>query len=324
MEREETTLIVFSLAFVLVLAGFAVNEKAYAGENIIPLRDELHCWGIITDEDVPDDPRIQMILQDQFGEEPHELIDILEFCNPTNKTTFNINFKNTTIVNQQHWSVYEINTTTDDPVVIATVLIEDQFHPGGFEADVLNLADILMVPTQKAEDKPEGKFFDTFTDLHFKCYSLINAEIIEEEFTLTDQFAETNYTDLTPIEICTPVIKFLEEEPGSGDFNIIVGDVTLISPVHYLCYDIPPDVNPDIDFFFNDQFLEEVGATTIRDEVLCTVATKIIIGPVVGGINIPIDTSSLLLAGVQSISMWMIPVVIAGVGIGIFVIKRRK
>ena len=78
MEREETTLIVFSLAFVLVLAGFAVNEKAYAGENIIPLRDELHCWGIVTDEDVPDEPRIQMILQDQFGEEPHELIDILE------------------------------------------------------------------------------------------------------------------------------------------------------------------------------------------------------------------------------------------------------
>jgi hypothetical protein len=63
---------------------------------------------------------------------------------------------------------------------------------------------------------------------------------------------------------------------------------------------------------------------TVRDEVLCTVATKIIIGPVVGGFNIPIDTSSLLLAGVQSISMWMIPVVIAGVGIGIFVIKLRK
>jgi len=44
----------------------------------------------------------------------------------------------------------------------------------------------------------------------------------------------------------------------------------------------------------------------------------------VGGFNVPIDTSSLLLAGVQSISMWMIPVVIAGIGIGIFVIKRRN
>jgi len=46
--------------------------------------------------------------------------------------------------------------------------------------------------------------------------------------------------------------------------------------------------------------------------------------PAVGGTFIPIDQSALLLAGVQSISMWMIPVVIAGIGIGIFVIKRRK
>jgi len=42
----------------------------------------------------------------------------------------------------------------------------------------------------------------------------------------------------------------------------------------------------------------------------------------IGGTFIPIDQSALLLAGVQSISMWMIPVVIAG--IGIFVIKRRN
>jgi len=44
----------------------------------------------------------------------------------------------------------------------------------------------------------------------------------------------------------------------------------------------------------------------------------------IGGTYIPIDQTALLLAGVQSISMWMIPVVIAGIGIGIFVIKRRN
>jgi len=47
-------------------------------------------------------------------------------------------------------------------------------------------------------------------------------------------------------------------------------------------------------------------------------------GVPVGGTYIPIDKTALLLAGVQSISMWMIPVVIAGIGIGIFVIKRRN
>jgi len=34
----------------------------------------------------------------------------------------------------------------------------------------------------------------------------------------------------------------------------------------------------------------------------------------VGGTYIPIDQSALLLAGVQSISMWMIPVILAGAG----------
>ena len=44
----------------------------------------------------------------------------------------------------------------------------------------------------------------------------------------------------------------------------------------------------------------------------------------VGGTFIPIDTTALLLAGIQSISMWMIPVVAAGIVIGVFAIKRRK
>ena len=43
----------------------------------------------------------------------------------------------------------------------------------------------------------------------------------------------------------------------------------------------------------------------------------------VGGTSIPINTTSLLLAEVQSISMWMIPV-LAGIAIGVFVISRRN
>ncbi len=44
----------------------------------------------------------------------------------------------------------------------------------------------------------------------------------------------------------------------------------------------------------------------------------------VGGEILPINSMALMLAGVQSISMWMIPVVLAGAGIGVFVIKRRN
>jgi len=49
-----------------------------------------------------------------------------------------------------------------------------------------------------------------------------------------------------------------------------------------------------------------------------------LVSPPIGGTLVPIDTTALLLAGVQSISMWMIPVVVAGIVIGVFVIKRRK
>jgi len=45
---------------------------------------------------------------------------------------------------------------------------------------------------------------------------------------------------------------------------------------------------------------------------------------IIGGELIPLDTTALLLAGVQSISMWMIPVVVSGAGIGVFVIMRTR
>ena len=47
-------------------------------------------------------------------------------------------------------------------------------------------------------------------------------------------------------------------------------------------------------------------------------------GVAVGGEILPINSMALMLAGVQSISMRMIPVVLAGAGIGVFVIKRRS
>jgi len=43
----------------------------------------------------------------------------------------------------------------------------------------------------------------------------------------------------------------------------------------------------------------------------------------VGGELLPIDTTALLLAGAQSFS-WMIPVVLSGIGIGLFVVSRKS
>jgi len=47
--------------------------------------------------------------------------------------------------------------------------------------------------------------------------------------------------------------------------------------------------------------------------------------PPVGGMGIPIDTTALLLAGVQGSALWMVPaIVVAGAGIGIISYKRSK
>jgi len=99
--------------------------------------------------------------------------------------------------------------------------------------------------------------------------------------------------------------------------------------------DPPVQVGPNIRSFDLTAFMQAHEGQDIR---FC-IATQVLFGPLlywiddislttetvsIGGNYIPIDTSALLLAGVQSISMWMIPVVVAGIGIGVFVIKRRN
>ena len=54
------------------------------------------------------------------------------------------------------------------------------------------------------------------------------------------------------------------------------------------------------------------------DKLVFTVSPKI-----VGGELIPIETTSLILAGAHSFS-WMIPVVLSGIGIGLFVVSRKS
>jgi len=64
---------------------------------------------------------------------------------------------------------------------------------------------------------------------------------------------------------------------------------------------------------------QQTFSTNIFTLVECLPAQQII-----GGEIIPLNQSALLLAGVQSVSMWMIPVVIAGAGIGVFIISKKS
>ena len=81
-----------------------------------------------------------------------------------------------------------------------------------------------------------------------------------------------------------------------------------------------PNTFPGIDVVWSkDAFSNNIEAFEVADGT-CPIGG----GPAVGGEIIPINTSALLLAGVQSVSMWMIPVVVSGAGIGVFVIMRTR
>ena len=77
--------------------------------------------------------------------------------------------------------------------------------------------------------------------------------------------------------------------------------------------------------FFND-FLDFFGSETPEEVQLLLNAVDIqsCIPVPIGGTMIPIDSTALLLAGAQMNAAWLIPVVVAGIVIGVLVIKRRK
>ncbi len=121
-------------------------------------------------------------------------------------------------------------------------------------------------------------------------------------------------TDIT-VDPCAFTNIPLTDDSGIGDFNALAWSNE--NNAFFLGLGIGGDqlyllpVDGDNSFIGELEFSTVTGLAVVRDVA-------------VGGSDVSINTSALLLAGVQSISMWMIPVVIAGVGIGVFVIKRNK
>jgi len=88
------------------------------------------------------------------------------------------------------------------------------------------------------------------------------------------------------------------DETITNDNNAVPGDVICI-------------VSFDVD--------TSLGPTVISQTITVTTPEP----PVVGGELIPIETTTLILAGSQSFS-WMIPVVLSVLGIGLFVVSRKS
>jgi len=118
---------------------------------------------------------------------------------------------------------------------------------------------------------------------------------------------------------------------GWSNFNgdDIVNDIYDIGDigVDVANYDLTTNIGPvsSQSQFFTSNFdaITDQGILDVSSITDATFQAIIVNCPTVGGELIPIETTTLLLAGAQSFS-WMIPVILSGIGIGLFVVSRKS
>jgi len=119
-----------------------------------------------------------------------------------------------------------------------------------------------------------------------------------------------------PVTEVVPVVTCFDPTlPGGEGAGNLFYTGTANQIANFVIYHFECLPNPD-----SETIVITLPPTVVSIEIW----TKSFDDTTIGGTYVPIDQSALLLAGVQSISMWMIPVVIAGIGIGVFVVKRRN
>jgi len=323
MEMRRETLVIFSIASILVLAGFSANEKAYAGGNGngFPPFGDFKCWINVDDENSPTS-NADLVIEDQFGVIQNNVWTQIEYCAAATKI-FDMQTSTSPFEEfgfRQHYQGWLYPDDTIGPGTGKTIEITVPQFDQSFNTILLDLEQIFVPATKIIEVEPFS-ISSVDTVQHWNCYEITGPPVEGAPLVnlKTQHFDGTN-DDIdqvfTPFLFCAPMIKTHSPDDPIGTFNI---------DDHMICYNIQnqTDFAINLPIALEDQMNEGSVPFEIEDvEKLCAPASKTF--PVVGGFVVPIDSSALLLAGVQSISMWMIPVVVAGIGIGIFIIKRRN
>ena len=326
MAKRRVLLFVFSISSILVLAGFAANEKAYAGINtnnvngFFPPFGDFKCWEIIEGQGLTVPPALVSI-RDQFGIIENSDWSQVGYCTAATKFIGAEEFSSPSEPDlNQHYQGWFYPFETRGPGTDETVILNVPQFDHTFSTTLLDLDSILVPATKFLATEPVPIIVESVdTEQHWNCYN-IEESSINVNVDIITQHGRQNADVLDPFLLCAPMIKTDQFEP----FDVFG---TLFDE-HMVCYDLlitPNGAVTNLPMALLDQLTPEPYipiAILGGEETLCVPAFKSF--PIVGGINIPIDTSALLLAGVQSISMWMIPVVVAGIGIGVFVIKRRN
>jgi len=299
----------------------------------------------------PIDPVANLGLEDQFRDlKDVDVFDRELFCGHVIK---NIDGIIPDFPDQHYWT-YDIVVNDILTQECFEVIVEDQFMTSTHI--ICGSPDELWVPAEKTNFNSEEPTFPIRKDTHYLCYE-IDGDIADEVALLFDQFTDMNsvpsgpgfeeVTVLEPTHLCNPVIKTVNSIGGIPDSSAVFGE---INEEHLKCYDIVNDMAEpgaqhdsiaDIDISLVDQFSppDEDPSPAFEDfitsdtfEKLCVVATKTIPNGgdddddmiPVGGEFLPIDSTALVLAGLQTSAIWMLPVLAGAAGAGFAAFKIRK
>jgi len=208
------TLIVFSMASILVLASFStiLNEKAYAGvlapnnaNGPHPFGD-FKCWEFINGIVVP--PAL-LEITDQFGFIQNEEWEQIAYCTAATKIfdtiLFESPFSPALAQHYQGWLYPTFPSPTIGPGTGTTIIIDVPQFQQNFQTTLLNL-DSILVPATKF--LPSGDIVASFdTQQHWNCY-LIEEPPLNVPVTLTTQHGDQDAQVLDPFLFCAPMIKF--------------------------------------------------------------------------------------------------------------------
>lgn len=288
-----------SVTMTLLLSLVAASQTiapVYGQVGQVPTTD-LKCYPSETTPSINPGP---VELTDQFGTETVTALQNFPFsvlCQSAVK-----NDEGT--LEELHWKVYLI---VDGTIAPGVVTVTDQF--GTRDMD-LGTGIFLLVPALKIIEGDLQNNDGIVSPVHWKCYSVVGEDpIIDPPIVkLLDQFITENVDPGTAEDFCTPVIKTVQG----------VSSGTLDAP-HLVCYAITGDFNPPIVTLL-DQFGEEQVDLSFAD-LMYTLATK---GAIVGGEILPIDMTSLLVAGAFTNAYWILPILGAIGSVIVVVTTWRK
>ncbi len=119
-----------------------------------------------------------------------------------------------------------------------------------------------------------------------------------------------------------PIAAHFHEAPATMNGGVVIGIIPPAAPVSPLIGNalVPTELN-EVQLLLGNWYInihtQAFPGGEIRGQVSCDPIE------VIGGEIIPIESTSLILAGAQSFS-WMLPVVLSGIGIGLFVVSRKS